>query len=130
MIYRIFFILTILNYQSCPEQQDFNYSEEGIASYYHDDLEGNLTANGEIFTQEKLTAAHRTLPFGTRVKVERPELSKSIWVTINDRGPFNNKRIIDLSKSAADSLDLVYDGLGDVIIKARVPEFHSNAGDD
>ncbi|NNF35377.1 MAG: septal ring lytic transglycosylase RlpA family protein [Saprospiraceae bacterium] len=130
MLYRIFIILTILTSKSCPQQPDFNYYEEGIASYYHDALEGNLTANGEVFTQDKLTAAHRTLPFGTRVLVHRPEVDKSIWVTINDRGPFNYKRIIDLSRSAADSLGMVHDGISDVIIKARVADSHSNVGDD
>jgi len=130
MIYRILFISAFLNLKSCPDHPDFNYYEEGIASYYHDALEGNLTANGDVFTQDKLTAAHRTLPFGTRVLVHRPEVDKSIWVTINDRGPFNYKRIIDLSKSAADSLDMVHDGIGNVIIKARVAESHSNVGED
>ncbi len=127
---RVIFIVVLVIFKSCPQQTEFNYYEEGIASYYHDALEGNLTANGEVFSQDSLTAAHRTLPFGTRVLVYRPEVDKSIWVRINDRGPFNYKRIIDLSKSAADSLDMVQMGISDVIIKARVPESHSNVGDD
>lgn len=130
MLYRIFIISTFLSFNSCPEQPDFNFFEEGIASYYNDALEGNLTANGDVFTQDKLTAAHRTLPFGTRVLVVRPEVDKSIWVTINDRGPYNYKRIIDLSKSAADSLGMVHDGISEVIIKARVADAYSNLGED
>ena len=123
---RLLLIVALVTFKSCPEQVEYNYYEEGIASYYHDSLEGNLTANGEVFSQDSMTAAHRTLPFGTKVLVYRPETDKSIWVRINDRGPFNYKRIIDLSKRAADSLDMVNDGIGDVIIKARVAEPHSN----
>ena len=123
---RLLLIVALVTFKSCPEQAEYNYYEEGIASYYHDSLEGNLTANGEVFSQDSMTAAHRTLPFGTKVLVYRPETDKSIWVRINDRGPFNYKRIIDLSKRAADSLNMVNDGIGDVIIKARVDESHSN----
>ena len=127
---RLFLILCLVSFNSCPDKVEYNYYEEGLASYYHDALEGNLTANGEIFSQDSMTAAHRTLPFGTEVLVYRPEVDKTIWVRINDRGPFNYKRIIDLSKRAADSLHMVHDGIGEVIIKAIVAESHSNVGKD
>lgn len=108
--------------KSCRVEPNFNYEEKGIASYYHDALEGNLTANGEIFSQDSLTAAHRTLPFGTRVLVTRNSNHKQVWVRINDRGPFNYRRIIDLSKRAADSLGMVRKGISSVTIMAIVPE--------
>lgn len=76
----------------------------GIASYYHPSLHGNRTASGEIYDETQLTAAHRSLPFGTRVKVTY--MKKSIIVRINDRGPYIEGRVIDLSKAAADSLNL------------------------
>lgn len=72
----------------------------GKASYYANMFQGRKTANGQIFDQGKLTAAHRTLPFGTKVKVTNISNHKSVIVTINDRGPFIRGRIIDLSRSA------------------------------
>ena len=122
-------ILLFCSFSDC-NQSRFNYEEIGLASYYHDALEGNLTANGEIFSQDSLTAAHRTLPFDTRVKVTNPENNKIVWVTINDRGPFNYKRIIDLSRRAADSLGLIYQGIGNVILHAQVPEKWANVDSD
>jgi rare lipoprotein A len=82
------------------------FSYAGKATYYHDQFHGNRTASGEVFSQHKLTAAHRTLPFGTRVKVTNPENKKSVIVTINDRGPFNRGYVIDLSKAAAKRIGL------------------------
>ena len=73
---------------------------DGKASYYANMFQGRKTANGQIFDQGKLTAAHRTLPFGTKVKVTNINNHKSVVVTINDRGPFIRGRIIDLSSSA------------------------------
>lgn len=75
-------------------------TQTGLASYYADMLQGNTTANGERFSQHKKTAAHRTLPFGKRVKVVNLANGKNVVVRINDRGPFVRGRIIDLSKSA------------------------------
>lgn len=76
------------------------HSESGQASYYGNEFHGRKTANGERFDQAKLTAAHRTLPFGTRVKVTNTQSGKSVTVRVNDRGPFVKGRIIDLSSSA------------------------------
>ena len=80
----------------------------GIASHYGkgDGLHGKKTANGEKFNTYALTAAHRTLPFGTKVKVTNLDNKKTVIVTINDRGPFVRGRIIDLSKAAAKAIDM------------------------
>ena len=78
--------------------------EEGVktstASYYHDKFNGKKTASGEIFDNKKLTAANRTLPFGTKVKITNLKNEKSVIVRVNDRGPFSKKRAFDLSKAA------------------------------
>lgn len=76
------------------------FKVEVKASYYHDKFNGRKTANGELFYNSKLTAAHKKLPFGTRVLVTNPLNEKSVLVTINDRGPFIKGREIDLSKKA------------------------------
>ena len=86
----------------------------GVASYYGNELAGNRTANGERFNPGLLTAAHRTLPFGSKVRVTYAATGKSVVVRINDRGPFHGNRIIDLSKSAAAQIGLVARGSGRV----------------
>jgi len=93
-------------------------TEIGQASFYADKFDGRITASGEIFDQSKLTAAHRTLPFGSKLKVTNLENNKSVVVTVNDRGPFVNDRIIDISKSAADKIDFA--GKGVVKVKIEV----------
>jgi rare lipoprotein A len=90
--------------------------EEGIASYYHDSLHGNLTASGEPYDREALTAAHRSLPFGTRIRVTNLENERSVILTINDRGPFVAGRIVDLSRRAARELGSVEAGIVKVTI--------------
>ncbi len=89
----------------------------GIASYYHDSLHGKKTANGERYDKNKLTAAHKSLPFGTKLKVSRIDNGKSVNVRINDRGPFIKGRIVDLSKKAAAKIDLLEDGITKVRIE-------------
>ncbi len=91
--------------------------QEGKASYYADKFEGRTTANGEKYKHAKLTAAHKTLPFGTVVKVTNKKNQKTVQVRINDRGPYVDGRVIDLSKSAAEQLAFVNDGIADVIIE-------------
>lgn len=86
----------------------------GVASYYADKFNGRRTASGETFSNGALTAAHRSLPFGSKVRVTNPANGKSVVVRINDRGPFHGGRVIDLSKSAASSLGLVQRGSGRV----------------
>ncbi|MGM0635864.1 MAG: septal ring lytic transglycosylase RlpA family protein [Bacteroidota bacterium] len=91
--------------------------QTGLASYYDDKFDGRTTASGEVFDQNKATAAHRTLPFGTKVKVTNVSNQKSTVVIINDRGPFIRGRIIDLSKSIAEELDFLGDGTTEVEIE-------------
>lgn len=83
-----------------PAASSGNYIGSGKASYYGNKHQNKLTANGERFDQGSLTAAHRTLPFGTRVLVTNTRNGKSVVVRINDRGPFVRGRVIDLSKAA------------------------------
>lgn len=94
-------------------------TQTGRASYYADMFNGRKTANGETFRQRKLTAAHRTLPFGTKVKVINIANGRSVKVRINDRGPFVQGRIIDLSKKAARKLGMVNTGVANVEIKYK-----------
>ncbi|MFC2132014.1 septal ring lytic transglycosylase RlpA family protein [Bacteroidota bacterium] len=89
----------------------------GIASYYADKFHGNKTANGEIFDQEDYTAAHKTLPFGTKVLVTNLENNKSVVVRVNDRGPFVRGRVIDLSRTAAEEIDMIKSGVVEVEIR-------------
>lgn len=86
----------------------------GIASYYGDRFAGKPTASGEPFDPTALTAAHRSLPFGSKVLVTSQRTGKSVIVRINDRGPFRAGRIIDLSKAAASRIGLVRQGIGAV----------------
>lgn len=90
--------------------------EQGNASYYANKFEGKTTASGEKYWHNKLTAAHKTLPFGTMVKVINLENNKEVTVRVNDRGPFVEDRIIDVSKSAAETLNFVDKGITEVRI--------------
>lgn len=92
--------------------------EIGYASWYGGKFHGRFTANGEVYDMNKLTAAHRTLPFGTCVKVVNIDNGKSIIVKINDRGPFVEGRIIDLSRAAAEKIDMLKNGIARVFIEA------------
>jgi rare lipoprotein A len=87
------------------------YYEVGIASWYGPGFDGNLTANGEIYDMYGVSAAHKSLPFGTVVRVIEFDTRRSIVVRINDRGPFVEGRIIDLSKGAAEELGIVDKGI-------------------
>ena len=86
----------------------------GIASYYGARFHGRRTANGETFDMHAMTAAHRTLPFGSRVRVTNPSNGASVVVRINDRGPFIGGRTIDLSRAAATEIGLIQRGHGNV----------------
>lgn len=86
----------------------------GEASYYGSELAGNRTASGEVFDPGKLTAAHRTLPLGSKVRVTNPRNGESVVVRINDRGPFHGNRVIDLSTAAARTIGLIRSGTGRV----------------
>ncbi len=91
--------------------------ESGFASWYGAPYHGQHSASGEIYDQEKLTAAHRTLPFGTRVRVHRLDGEGSVVVRINDRGPFVKSRVIDLSHAAAVQLGIMNGGLVPVTLE-------------
>lgn len=93
------------------------YRESGIASWYGGKFNGRKTANGEIFDTSQLTAAHKTLPFGTIVKVENIQNGKSVEVRINDRGPFVEGRIIDLSRAGAEAIGMIGTGIAQVRIE-------------
>jgi rare lipoprotein A len=93
--------------------------QDGVASYYSDKFDGRKTASGDIFRQNKLMAAHRTLPFGTRVKVKNLSNGKTVKVTINDRGPFVQGRTIDLSKKAAKKIGILQQGVAQVEMKYK-----------
>jgi rare lipoprotein A len=112
--YLALFVIAI-NFTACAPK----ITQTGKASYYADKFNGRKTANGEIFHNSKFTAAHKTLPFGTRVKVTNLSNGKSVKVRINDRGPFVAGRMIDLSKTAAKKIDMVNTGVGNVKIKYK-----------
>lgn len=94
-----------------------NYYQTGVASWYGPNFQGNRTANGEIFDMNELTAAHKTLPFNTKVKVVDLETKRSVVVRINDRGPFIKDRIIDLSRRSAKKLGIINTGTARVGLK-------------
>jgi rare lipoprotein A len=96
---------------------DENFAQTGTASWYGPGFHGRKTASGERFDQNKLTAAHRSLPLDTKVKVTNLENGRSVEVEINDRGPYVGKRVIDLSKAAANRLDMTDDGTARVRIE-------------
>jgi rare lipoprotein A len=92
-------------------------AQEGFASWYGGKFQGRLTSSGEVFDTNLMTAAHKSLPFGTIVKVTDQENGKSTVVKINDRGPFVEGRIIDLSRAAAEELDMVGRGIARVSLE-------------
>ena len=114
-MYRLTTILLCFFILSCSRP----IVEQGKASYYADKYKGRKTSSGETYRHRKMTAAHRTLPFGTKVKVTNLQNGKKVKVRINDRGPFIPGRIIDLSKKAARKLDMVNDGVVQVEMKYR-----------
>lgn len=94
-----------------------NYSKEGIASYYHKKFTGRRTASGEPYHPTRYTAAHKTLPLNSYVLVTNLRNNRKVIVRINDRGPFSNKRIIDLSYASAKEIGIIGSGLGKVRIE-------------
>jgi rare lipoprotein A len=107
---------------SAPDRTDYSdFSpgsaiESGVASWYGPNFHGKLTANGETYNMDGLTAAHRSLPFNTVVQVENKGNGKTVIVRINDRGPYAHNRIIDLSRKAAREIDMVDAGTANVEI--------------
>lgn len=94
------------------------WKQTGVTSFYHRSLNGNLTANGERYRHyTEMTAAHRYLPFGTKIQVTDKNTGKSIVVRVNDRGPFVGNRVLDLSGKAAESLGILKRGVCNVEVK-------------
>ncbi len=110
-----FLLILLLAFSSGTYAQEFEQS--GKASYYATYLEGRRTANGAIFSNNQLTAAHKTLPFGTCLVVTNLSNNKQVVVTINDRGPYIKGRIIDLSQAAAQQLGFIHQGITQVKIE-------------
>ena len=96
---------------------DYNYDQTGIASWYGPGFVGHATANGEEYDQDALTAAHKTLPMPSLVRVTNLENGRQIQIRINDRGPFVNDRIIDLSRRGAQLLGMVNNGTAKVRVQ-------------
>lgn len=100
-----------------PLLSSHGFSEEGIASWYGKDFHGKKTANGETYDMYSMTAAHKLLPFGTKVKVTNRENGKSIVVRINDRGPFVANRVIDLTRTGAERIGMIAKGTAPVLLE-------------
>ena len=97
--------------------ENYNYRETGMASWYGPGFHGRRTANGEAYNQHAMTAAHRTLPMPSVVRVTNLSNGKSVVLRVNDRGPFAQNRIIDVSRAAADKLDMVRAGVASVRVE-------------
>ncbi|PSJ73347.1 septal ring lytic transglycosylase RlpA family protein [Sphingobacteriales bacterium UPWRP_1] len=113
MLYSLFSFLLFSSFSNNVEMVSW-----GVASYYSNSLSGKKTASGEKYNHNKLTAAHRTLPFGTKIKVSRIDNGKAVIVKVNDRGPYIKGRVVDLSKAAADKIGLT--GVGKMQVKIEV----------
>lgn len=118
-IHLLLVVVSLFIFSSCGVSNraaDFSKSENaraienGISSWYGPNFHGKLTANGEVYDMNAVSAAHRTLPFGTILLVENLDNGRTVQVRINDRGPYAKDRIIDLSKAAAEQLDMIGPG--------------------
>lgn len=113
----LFLIVAAVGCSTGPTLQNPQGSETGMASYYAHKFHGEKTASGEVYDENGLTAAHRKLPFGTQVRVTNLANGKKVVLLINDRGPFAEGRIIDVSYRAAQDLDFVREGLARVRVE-------------
>jgi rare lipoprotein A len=113
----LFFSLAV--FAAAQETTAGLFRQEGIASWYGPEFDGQPTASGEIFNSALFTAAHPTLPFGTAVTVTNKQNNRTVTVRINDRGPFVSARIIDVSKAAAEQLDMIATGTAPVLIESQ-----------
>lgn len=123
--YTLVCFLVTTSLSSCatltPEYGQRGYTEQGKASYYGKKFHGRKMANGKPFDRNKLTAAHRSLPFGTKVKVYNLQSNRTVKVVITDRGPFVKGRVIDLSEAAAKKIGSVDAGVIPVKVKVVRP---------
>ena len=113
-IYLLLFLFSYFLIKNTPLNAQ---NATGMASYYADQFNGRKTASGEIFDNNKMTAAHRTLRFGTMIKVTNLNNNKSVLVRVNDRGPYAHNRLIDLSKNAASQIGMVLSGTARVRVE-------------
>lgn len=119
----IFFTCITFIFFGCKKDNKLpvSYEQEGVASYYANYFENKPTASGDKYYGDSLTAAHRYLPLGTVVQVTNLENDSTINLLINDRGPYIDKRIIDLSRAAANKLDMIAQGTAKVRVKVIEP---------
>jgi rare lipoprotein A len=122
--YLLFLLLMLTSFTTKTNFEDelYTQSQTGVASYYNDRHQGKKTASGELYQNTKFTAAHRSLPFGTEVKVTNLSNGKSVSVRVNDRGPYAKGRLIDLSKVAAKQIGLMQMGVAKVKIEYQAPQ--------
>jgi rare lipoprotein A len=113
----VLFLSVFVLYQLQAQGADV-FKQEGIASWYGREFEGRPTASGEIFDPSDMTAAHPSLPFGTKLVVTNQHNNKSVIVRVNDRGPFVPARIIDVSRAAAEQLDMIVTGTAPVTVQS------------
>lgn len=113
---QIWFLMILFIFPVTAQEKNPLYHAKGKASFYARSFEGKKTSNGETFTNKDFTAAHRSLPFNTLVRVLNPDNGRSLVVRINDRGPYIKNRIIDLTQSAARRLGLIRIGIDNVIV--------------
>ncbi|QLB15708.1 hypothetical protein A6B39_09705 [Mannheimia granulomatis] len=102
--------------KTLQENSTRKHFQTGVASYYANKFNGRLTANGEIFSNTKMTAAHKTLPFGTLIEVTNLRNGRSVIVRVNDRGPYSHARVVDLSSAAAKKIGMHNSGTAKVRI--------------
>jgi len=114
---RFFYVLCVFFFTVALKAQVSVNSTSGTASYYAMKFEGRKCSSGEVFRQDSLTAAHKTLPFGTMVRVKNIKNDSVVLVRINDRLPKNSKRIIDLTRRAAKQLNFIQQGITKVEIE-------------
>jgi rare lipoprotein A len=125
LIYTLFFGCLFVASEACTasrsqhQERPARYVETGKASFYADLLHGRLTANGERYDKNAMTAAHRSLPFGTRITVTNLTNGKQVTLRVNDRGPFVKGRIVDVSKAAAKKLGMLQKGVVNVRLDIR-----------
>lgn len=103
--------------------QGGSFHEEGLASWYGPGFHGRKTASGERFNQNAMTCAHKTLPFGTKLKVINLDNGQELVVTVNDRGPFVRSRIVDLSREGAKKLGFIHQGTTRVRIERHLETY-------
>lgn len=110
--------LAVISFCAAQVSDNGSFTQEGIASWYGTEFEGKPTASGELFNSSLFTAAHPTLPFGTVLKITSKHNNKSVIVRVNDRGPFVSARILDISKAAAQQLDMIKTGTAPVLVES------------